>query len=125
VPPATATPAPTPPAGATPTPTPSPGASATPAAPGTFAEWPAGQTAYTVIMWSADTRQEAQTKAQAFQTAGATTLGILHSDDFASLRPGYWVVFSGTYDDLKQAQDAATAAQATAPGAYAKQVKPR
>jgi hypothetical protein len=77
-----------------------------------------------VILWSAASRAEARKKATDFTAAGGTGLGILHSDDFSSLREGYWVVFSGTYDSMTQAQDAAKAAS-YAPGAYAKQVRPR
>ena len=135
--PPVATPAPTAPPttpapGASPEPgataTPSPGAGTTPApspTTGAFAAWPAGTTAYTVILWSATTRQEAETKATALQSAGQSNLGILHSNDYSSLRSGYWVVFSGQYDDQQAAQDAAQAAQSAAPGAYAKQVKPK
>jgi hypothetical protein len=115
---ATATPAP--PAA---TATPAPGATPAPAT-GAVPTWPAGKTAYTVIYWSAATRPEAEAKAKAFQAGGAT-VGILHSNDFSSLRAGYWVVFSGQYDTQQAAQAAATAAQAKAPGAYAKQVRPK
>jgi hypothetical protein len=132
--------------GATPTPIPTiagtgesqgtPGATPTPGGTGTgtgtgtttgtggFASWPSGTTAYTVILWSATSRSEARTKAQALQAAGQSNLGILHSNDYSSLRAGYWVVFSGQYESNDEAQSAAQSAQATAPGAYAKQVKP-
>jgi septal ring-binding cell division protein DamX len=96
----------------------------TPTTTGSFASWPAGPTAYTVVLWSASTRAEAETKARELQSKGQSP-GILHSDDYPSLRPGYWVVFSGQYPTRAQAQSAATAAQSAAPGAYARQVKPR
>ena len=48
--------------------------------------------------------------------------GVLHSDDFSSLRKGYWVVFSGQYPDQKAAQDAA---QGKGGDAYAREVVPR
>jgi len=136
----TATPSPdlgatvTPGADGTLTPTPSPGAETTPSptttatpspsASGSFAGWPAGTTAYTVILWSATTRSEAESKATEFQAAGQD-VGILDSSDYSSLRGGYYVVFSGQYTDLDEAQNAADAVQSTAPGAYAKQVKPK
>jgi hypothetical protein len=135
----TATPSPDPLATVTPgagvTATPSPGAGTTPTATpsatpttspsgGSFADWPAGTTAYTVIMWSATTRSEAESKASTFQSAGED-VGILDSSDYSSLRGGYFVVFSGQYSSLEQAQNAAEAVQSTAPGAYAKQVKPK
>jgi hypothetical protein len=106
------------------TPSPTPTASAPPAT-GTFPDWPSGTTAYTVILWSAHSRKEAQDKATELQAAGQQNLGILHSDDYSSLRAGYWVVFSGQYDSNDAAQSAAQAAQSASPGAYAKQVKPR
>jgi hypothetical protein len=124
------TPTPAPSGQATPapsgTPAPSPSASTTPApSTGAVADWPAGKTAYTVILWSATTRKEAETKATQLQGAGAQGVGILHSDDYSSLRSGYYVVFSGQYGTDKEAQTAAQAAQGSAPGAYAKQVKPK
>jgi hypothetical protein len=63
-------------------------------------------------------------KARPFQASGHT-VGILHSDDYSSLRAGYWVVFSGQYTSDSPAQAAAKAAQSAAPGAYAKQVRPK
>jgi septal ring-binding cell division protein DamX len=113
---------------ATPAPTDTPAPSTTPAPPGgggTFADWPAGTTAYTVILWSATSRKEAERKATELQGAGAQNLGILHSDDYSSLRAGYYVVFSGQYGTNDEAQTAAQAAQGQSPGAYAKQVKPK
>ncbi len=114
-----ATPTTTPDGTATPTPTP------TPASGGAFADWPAGETAYTVVLWSAGSRSEAETKAEQFRDAGQSGLGILDSDDYSTLRPGYFVVFSGQYEGRGAAQDAARAAQSASPGAYARQVKPK
>jgi hypothetical protein len=126
-----ATPVPAPP-GSNPLPSVAPQPSVTPVVPGgtaapggrAIASWPAGRTAYTVIYWSATTHAEAVQKAHGFQ-ASAHTVGILHSDDYSSLRAGYWVVFSGQYASDSAAQAAAQAAQGTAPGAYAKQVRPK
>ena len=116
---------PTPTATPTPsvTPTASPGAETTaPGATGTsggLATWPSGKTGWTVVLASTPSRAEAERKARA---AGTAEAGVLHSDDFASLRKGYWVVFSGQYD----ARKAAEAAAEGAPGdAYARRVVPR
>jgi len=125
-------------AGATPTPeaegTPAPDATspdgteseADPTAPlpapdattGGLASWPDGKTAWTVVIASTGSRSEAQKKARA---AGADA-GVLHSDDFSSLRKGYWVVFAGRYPGQKAAQ---TAADGKGGGAYARRVVPR
>ena len=123
----------TPSAETTPEPTPDGGGTSAPSAPsatpgaqtGGFADWPAGKSAYTVILWSATSRKEAERKATELQGAGAQDLGILHSDDYSSLRAGYWVVFSGQYGSNDEAQTAAQAAQGQSPGAYAKRVKPK
>jgi SPOR domain len=130
----TTAPQPTPEAGATPTPTPAdatqpdegteaePNPIPTPsgANPGSggLASWPEGKTAWTVVIASTGSRAEAQKKARA---AGADA-GVLHSDDYSSLRKGYWVVFAGQYDDQKAAQ---SAAEGKGGGAYARRVVPR
>ena len=36
-----------------------------------------------------------------------TRAALLHSDDFPTLKPGYWVVFDGQYDSIAQAQSQA------------------
>ena len=64
--------------------------------------WPEGKSAHTVILASAGSRQEAEAKVQKAQDAGISA-GILKSDDFGSLRPGYWVVFDGQFDDVEAA----------------------
>ena len=122
---------PAPPATGTVTPAPSgtiapPVAGATPAAPttpaapatGALATWPAGKNAWTVVLASTRSRAEAQKKARA---AGGGA-GVLHSDDYSSLRKGYWVVFSGQFDTRKQAEAAATS---RGNDAYARRVVPR
>ncbi|HVL95291.1 MAG TPA: SPOR domain-containing protein [Solirubrobacteraceae bacterium] len=96
------------------TPSPTPGS-------GGFASWPAGRDAWTVILYSARSRDDAENKARGFQSQGSS-VGILNSSDYSSLRPGYWVVFSGEYDSREQAQSAAEGFGSTAPGAYARRV---
>ena len=54
--------------------------------------------------------------------AGLLQTGVLRSDDFASLQPGYLVVFSGVYGSLAAAQQAAAAAQSSFPGAYSRRI---
>jgi hypothetical protein len=108
------TPAPAP---STTTPAPSGGAAAgtssaaTPApAPAPAAEgWPPGKSGFTVILASMPTKAAADDKLNAAKAAGVTSAAILHSDDFPSLKPGYWVVFDGQYDTIDQAQTQAAA----------------
>ena len=99
------------------TPTPTPGAGA--ATSGGLAEWPEGERAWTVVIASTRSRSEAQKKARA---AGGGDAGVLRSDDFSSLRTGYWVVFAGQYPSRAAAQ---SAAEDRGSGAYARRVVPR
>jgi hypothetical protein len=122
--PATPTPTPTPangqPTAPTTTPTPAPGGTTGGTIGGTAgtAQWPTGKTAWTVVIASSTSRAAAQKKARA---AGADA-GVLHSNDFSSLRKGYWVVFAGQYPDQKAAQ---AAAKSRGGDAYARRVVPR
>ena len=114
-----ATPTPTPATGenAVPTTTPTPAPGSTGGTAGS-AQWPEGKTAWTVVVASSTSRAAAQKKAKA---AGADA-GVLHSNDFSSLRKGYWVVFAGQYPDQKAAQ---AAAKSRGGDAYARRVVPR
>jgi hypothetical protein len=50
------------------------------------------------------------------------TVGVLHSNAHSSLRPGYWVVFSGQYVSRTAADDALSTLPAKRPGAYVRRV---
>jgi hypothetical protein len=68
-------------------------------------------------------RPAATAKARQALAAGLRQVGVLDSSRYASLHPGYFVVFSGTYDSLSDAQDAASrAADAGYGNAYARRV---
>ena len=71
------------------------------------------------MLASTTSRSEAEKKARA---AGGGEVGVLQSDDFSSLRKGYWVVFSGEYDSRSAAE---TAAEDAGGGAYARRIVPR
>jgi predicted trehalose synthase len=45
-------------------------------------------------------------------------IGVLRSNDYASLRPGYWVAFAGQFDSVEEAQQAAARYQRQFPSAY-------
>jgi hypothetical protein len=110
--------------GAQPIPTPgeaqpgNPGSDTGGAGGGGLASWPEGETAWTVVIASTSSRADAEKKARA---AGADA-GVLKSDDFSSLRKGYWVVFAGQYDSRGAAQ---SAAEGKGGDAYARRVVPR
>ena len=47
-----------------------------------------------------------RTRPTGFAADGISGVGVLHSDDFSSLKSGFWVVFSGQYDTQSDASDA-------------------
>lgn len=105
---ATTTPAPTTSAVATttaaPTTSPAPAAASPSARPSTSRDdWPDGTDAYTAIVRSSASRSQAEQAVGRLAAEGYSG-GVLRSDDYSHLRPGYWVAFSGTYSTL----DAAT-----------------
>jgi septal ring-binding cell division protein DamX len=123
---ATTTPAPgqsvTPTPSVTPSATPSVSATPSPTTTATsFADWPAGRSAWTIILESATSRSQAESVARDLQSKG-DTVGILHSNDHSSLRSGYWVVFSGQYGSRKAATDALDTLAAKRSGAYVRRV---
>jgi len=69
-------------------------------------DWPGGS-AYTTILASKGSESEAQ-RIQAAASGRGLDAGVLYSTNYRSLRPGYWVVFSGT-SSSKQDADRRTA----------------
>jgi hypothetical protein len=105
----------------TPTPTPesSPGASASG---GDIAEWPENKSGWTVVLASDTSESEARDKAEDFAADGISGVGVLDSDDFSSLRGGFWVVFAGQYDSQSEAADALDGIDAR--DAYIRRIEP-
>jgi hypothetical protein len=64
---------------------------------------------------------EANAKAKEARTRGLRA-GVLESGKYASLHPGYYVVFAGIYGSLEEAERAARAAISKYPNAYAREV---
>jgi hypothetical protein len=89
-------------------------------------EWPKGRNAWTLVLVSLPTsagRAQAVAKARQALGAGLTQVGVLDSSHYASLHPGYFVVFSGIYPSLSEAQTAASKAAGAGYGnAYARRV---
>jgi hypothetical protein len=95
-------------------------------APPVAGTWPSGESGFTLVLASvveAQGRTEADAAAQRATTAGLPEVGVLRSSDFSSLRPGYWVAYSGVYDTDAEARAAlATAVAAGFPDAYPRRV---
>jgi hypothetical protein len=71
--------------------------------------WPDGVNAWTVVLASEASKglaEAAVEKAKRVASRGLN-IGVLHSDDYVSLRPGYWVAFAGQFDSVDEAQKAA------------------
>jgi len=115
------------PSGAPSTPTAPPPATTTAPRPGALTVWPAGQSGYTVVLESipasGNGRALALARARAASKAGLPQVGVLDSNGYSSLHPGYSVVFSGIYDSRGQADQAQVAANAKGfSAAYVRQI---
>jgi hypothetical protein len=88
-----------------------------------IAEWPAGKDAWTVVLESSSTRSAAEARAGELVQQGVA-VGILDSDDFGSLEPGRFVVFSGQYDSRRAAEQALEDLSGQVEGAYVRHVVP-
>jgi hypothetical protein len=98
-----------------------PGAAAA-AQPASFtSDWQAGKDGFTVQLQTlpkdgTQPDQVAQAKSDA-QSKGAADVGALDSDEFASLDPGNYVIYSGIFDTRKQAKRALGRLKSDFPGA--------
>jgi hypothetical protein len=92
----------------------------------TLIVWP-GKTAYTVVLASMPSpggHGEALARANQALAKGLPQVGVLDSGDFPSLNSGYYVVFSGVYETLLQAETGARNARFQGFGsAYPRQIK--
>jgi hypothetical protein len=69
---------------------------------GRIAEWPAGKSAYTVVLAQAPNETIVRTQATAALRAGIPA-GVLESDRYPTLEPGTWVLFAGRFESLAEA----------------------
>ncbi len=92
---------------------------------GTLIAWP-GRDGYTVVLDSIPVsagRSRAVTKANAAIASGLERVGVLTSSDFASLRAGYYVVFTGIYDTETDARAAVSRVRGAGyPRAYPREI---
>jgi hypothetical protein len=89
-------------------------------------DWPSGRNGWTIVLV---TYPVTGGRAAPFATAeraasrGLPQVGVLVSADYASLHPGYYVVFSGLYPSAGSAEAAVRAARASGfPASYSKRV---
>jgi hypothetical protein len=80
-----------------------------PAGQGGTVEWPPGEDGWTIALASipqTEGRRAALVRARTARQRGLATVGILDSSRYASLHPGYWVVFTGIYASEAEATSA-------------------
>ena len=79
---------------------------------------PPGERGWTIVLLSlpqANGRAAAAAQAKKARDGGLRRVGVLDSSRFASLHPGYYVVFQGVYDDEAEATSALQRARAVFP----------
>jgi hypothetical protein len=82
--------------------------------PSGISEWPPGEDGWTVAIASlpqTDGRRSALERARKARAKGLSQVGVLDSSRYASLHPGYWVVFTGIYSSEAEATSALEAAR--------------
>ena len=119
-------PEPTSPAPTTAPATTAPRPTTTPRRPATLA-WPQERRGWTIVLLSvpqANGREAADARAAEARRNGIPNVGVLNSSRFASLHPGYYVVFSGIFDSQAEATSALPRARSAFPLAYQRQIVP-
>jgi hypothetical protein len=98
-----------------------------PAGPSGATEWPPGEDGWTIALVSLPQtggRPAALARARAARAKGLPQVGILDSSRYASLHPGYWLVFSGVYASEAEATSALEAARRHARSAMVRRIVP-
>ncbi len=97
-----------------------------PANPATVA-WPRGERGWTIVLLSlpqTNGRDAAAAQAKKARDGGLRRVGVLDSSQYASLHPGYYVVFQGVYGSEAEASSALQRARTVFPSAYQREIVP-
>ena len=89
--------------------------------------WPPGNRGWTIVLLSvpqANGRPAAAERAEEARDGGLRRVGVLNSSRFASLHPGYYVVFHGVFDSEAEATSALQRARGVFRLAYVRQITP-
>ena len=118
-----------PPATTAPTTEPPPPTTTAPARPVNPAavSWPRNRSGWTIVLLSlpqANGRAAAAAKATEARRGGLRRVGVLNSSRYASLHPGYYVVFTGIFETEAEASSALQRARAVFPAAYQREIVP-
>ena len=88
---------------------------------------PRAKRGWTIVLVSlpqADGRDPAVEQASSARERGLRRVGVLDSSRFASLHPGYYVVFTGIFDSQVEAASALQRVRAVVRGAYTREIVP-
>jgi hypothetical protein len=89
--------------------------------------WPQGQQGWTITLASLPQtggKKPALARARQARKRGLATVGILDSSRYASLHPGYWVVFGGIYATEAEATSEVETARAFSRAASVRRIVP-
>ena len=89
--------------------------------------WPRPQRGWTIVLLSLPQNggsAAADAKAAEARQGGLRRVGVINSSRFASLHPGYYVVFTGIFDTQTEAVSALQRAKAVFPSAYVREIIP-
>jgi hypothetical protein len=95
--------------------------------PSGVAAWPSGEDGWTIALVSLPQtggRAPALARAKAARRKHLDAVGVLDSSRYASLHPGYWIVFSGIYASEAEATSALEDARRYARAAAVRHVVP-
>ena len=95
--------------------------------PSGIVEWPAGEEGWTIVLASipqTEGRRAAVARTRDARRKRLSPVGILDSSSYASLHPGYWVVFTGIYSSEAEATSALQPARRASRTATVRRVVP-
>jgi hypothetical protein len=98
-----------------------------PVGPSGVAEWPTDEDGWTIALAAMPQtagRAAALNRARAARRRGLPQVGVLDSSRYASLHPGYWIVFSGVYSSEAEATSALEEARKASRTAVVRHVVP-
>ena len=90
-------------------------------------EWPAGEEGWTIVLASipqTEGRRAAVARTRQAVRRRLSPVGILDSSSYASLHPGYWIVFTGIYGSEAEATSALQRARRASRTATVRRVVP-
>jgi hypothetical protein len=89
--------------------------------------WPRDRRGWTIVLLSlpqSNGRDAAAAQATRAREGGLRRVGVLDSSRYASLHPGYYVVFQGVYRSEAEASSSLQRARAVFPTAYQREIVP-